>query len=153
MKVIEYSSNRAKETTEIFYQSIHAIDNTIYSESQKQAWAPLPIEYEKWAKRLELKKPYLLLINDKIAGFIELESDGYINCFYVSPDFQRIGVASTLLNYLIDSAKSLGINLLTVEASLVVKPLFEKFGFITEKMNKIRRKNTVLINYSMRKKI
>ena len=56
-------------------------------------------------------------------------------------------------NYLIDSAKRLGINLLTVEASLVVKPLFEKFGFITEKKNKIRRKNTVLINYSMRKKI
>jgi len=153
MKIIKYSSNRAKETTEIFYQSIHAIDNAIYSESQKQAWAPLPIEYEKWAKRLELKKPYLLLINDKIAGFIELESDGHINCFYVSPGFQRIGVASTLLNYLIDSAKSLGINLLTVEASLVVKPLFEKFGFITEKKNKIRRKNTVLINYSMRKKI
>lgn len=153
MKIIEYSSDHAKEVTEIFYQSVHAIDNRIYCESQKQAWAPLPIEYKKWAKRLELKRPYLLLINDKIAGFIELESDGHIDCFYVSPYFQRKGVASTLLNYLINSAKNLGLNTLYVEASLVAKPLFVKFGFLVNKENKIIRSNAVLINYSMRLEI
>lgn len=98
MQIIEYSSNRAKEIADVFYQAVHSIDSSIYSEEQKRAWAPSPIDYEKWKKRLEIKRPYLLLINDHIAGFIELELDGHIDCTYVLPNFQRKGVASTLLN-------------------------------------------------------
>lgn len=152
-KIIEYSSGWAKETTDIFYQSVHSIDSSIYSEEQKKAWAPLPIDYGKWQKRLELKKPTLLLINEQIAGFIELEPNGHIDCTYVSPYFQKIGVASTLLEYVIKLAKNSGIDHLYVEASIIAKPLFEKFGFVIENENKVIRKKVLLVNYSMRLKI
>ncbi|MDX2370626.1 MAG: GNAT family N-acetyltransferase [Colwellia sp.] len=153
MQIIEYSSNRAKEVADVFHQAVHSIDNSIYSEEQKHAWAPLPIDYGKWKKRFEQKRPYLLLINDQVAGFIELELDGHIDCTYVSPNFQRKGVASTLLKHAIASAKKLGLKQLYVEASIIAKPFFEKFGFLVENENKLIRNNNLLINYSMHMEI
>jgi len=128
MTIIEYSSNRAREVTDLFFMSVHAIDSSIYSEEQKIAWAPSPIDYLFWEKRLELKRPYLLLINNQLAGFIELESDGHIDCAYVSPIFQRKGVATRLLKHVINEAKNQKLERLYVEASIVAKPLFERFG-------------------------
>lgn len=153
MEIIEYSSNRAKEVTDLFFMAVHSIDNSIYSEEQKCVWAPSPIDYMSWRKRLELKRPYLLLINEQLAGFIELESDGHIDCAYVSPVFQRKGVATALLKYVLDKAKSLELKLLYVEASIVAKPLFEKFGFVVDKENRIVRNDIVLKNYSMHVKL
>ena len=79
MKIVEYSSNRGKEIADLFYESVHSIDSSIYSEQQKHAWAPMPIDYINWEIRLENKKPYVLLIKNEVAGFIELESDGHID--------------------------------------------------------------------------
>lgn len=150
MEFIEYSSDRAREITDLFYDSIHAIDSSIYSDEQKDAWAPAPINYSEWVKRLGEKRPYLLILNDEVAGFIELESDGHIDCAYVAPKFQRKGVATNLLNYVMAVAKNLGLKQLYVEASIVAKPLFEKAGFSVENENHVIRHNIVLINYSMR---
>ncbi len=149
MEIIEYSSNYAKDIADLFYSSVHAIDSSAYSEEQKNAWAPFPIDYVIWAKRLELKRPYLLLINEQLAGFIELESDGHIDCAYVSPKFQRNGGATYLLKYVIGRAKKLELKSLYVEASIVAKPLFEKLGFAVKKENRIIRNEIVLCNYSM----
>jgi putative acetyltransferase len=150
MEIIEYLSSKATEVTDLFYDSVHAIDSSIYSNEQQRAWARKPIDYDTWEKRLENKKPYLCMIKNEIAGFIELESDGHIDCAYVSPRFQRQGVATKLLDHVIIVAKDLGLKQLYVEASIVAKPLFEKKGFLTENENRVIRHNTVLINYSMR---
>jgi putative acetyltransferase len=150
MEIVEYSSNRAKEIADLFYESVHSIDSSIYSEDQKQAWAPVPIDYIKWEVRLENKKPFLLLIKNELAGFIELESDGHIDCAYVSPKFQREGVATNLLNYVKSVAKNLGLDQLYVEASIVAKPFFSKNGFLVENKNQVSINNMVLVNYSMR---
>ncbi|MDF9387608.1 GNAT family N-acetyltransferase [Vibrio sp. 1151_11] len=149
MEIIEYSSNYAKAVTDLFYSSVHAIDSSAYSEEQINVWAPFPIDYVAWDRRLELKRPYLLLINEQLAGFIELESDGHIDCAYVSPKFQRNGVATSLLKYVIGRAKKLELKSLYVEASIVAKPLFEKMGFVVKNENRLIRNKIVLYNYSM----
>jgi putative acetyltransferase len=95
------------------------------------------------------KKPYLLIIKSEVAGFIELESGGHIDCTYVLPKYQKFGVATLLLQHVISLAKESGLKKLYVEASIVAKPFFEKFGFVAESKNEITRNETVLINYSM----
>jgi len=150
MKIIEYSADQAKEIADVFHASVHAIDPVIYSEEQKSAWAPTPIDYAAWEKRLEQTKPYVLLVNNEIAGFIELESDGHIDCAYVLPRFQCKGVASKLLTHIMEFAKKSGLDSLYVEASIVAKPFFEKHGFFTEAVKQVNRRNTALIHYSMR---
>lgn len=149
MNIVEYSNSYSKEVTDVFYQSVHAIDNGLYSLEQKSVWAPYPIDYQKWQTRLRLKSPYVLLINERIAGFIELEDDGHIDCMYVLPKFQRRSVGSELLKYTIHKAKAQGITQLYVEASLVAKPLFERFGFVCKQKNRVRINNVVLENYTM----
>lgn len=149
MKIIEYSSTWARDITDLFYSSVHAIDSSIYSNREKEAWAPKPIDYDKWKCRLDCKKPYLLMIQGEGAGFIELDSDGHIDCTYVLPKYQNFGVATLLLQHVISLAKEAGLKKLYVEASIVAKPFFEKFGFTVEGKNEITRNETILINYSM----
>ena len=150
MDIFEYSSNRSREITNLFYESVYAIDSSIYNDEQKAAWAPEPIDYGKWEERLSNKMPYMAFIKGEIAGFIELESNGHIDCAYVSPKYQRMGVATNLLNHVMFIAKNLGLKQLYVEASIVAKPFFEKSGFIVENKNIVYRQNVDLVNYAMR---
>ena len=149
MQIIEYSPKYAKEIIDVFHQAVHAIDASIYSYKQQQAWAPLPIDYQKWTQRLEHKQPYILLINDHVAGFIELDPDGHIDCAYVLPNYQRQGVASALLHHIICLAKKAAFSRLYVEASIVAKPFFEQFGFKLIKKNEVTINGMTLVNYSM----
>lgn len=149
MEIIEYSSSWAKEIANLFYRSVHAIDSSVYSDREKNAWAPKPIDYDKWKYRLDNKKPFLLIIKGELAGFIVFELDGHIDCTYVLPKYQNIGVATLLLQHVISVAQKLKLKQLYVEASIVAKPLFEKSGFIVKSTNEVIRNNVVLINYSM----
>lgn len=73
MLVIErYTDTKSQAVTELFHSSVHAIDPTLYSEAQKEAWAPTPPEYAHWARRLTRKRPYLAVIDGRIVGFMEL---------------------------------------------------------------------------------
>lgn len=133
--------------------SVHAIDSLIYGQAQKNAWAAYPIDYGAWQNRLALTKPYLLLIDDEVAGFIELAPDGHIHCLYVSPVCQRKGVATALLHHVFCVANKLGIKQLYVEASFIAKPLFEKFGFLLQHENNVVRNTVVLVNFTMSKRL
>lgn len=149
MKIIEYSAERSNEIADLFTEAVHDIDDAIYNKEQRNAWAPLSVDYQKWKDRLAMKKPFLLLINNQVAGFIELEADGHIDCTYVHPKYQQQGVASSLLKHVINLAEKAGLKQLTVEASVVAKLFFEKFGFIIKNENKVIRSGVTLVNYSM----
>ena len=153
MEIIGYSSSRAKQVVDLFYMSVHAIDSLIYSQEQKYAWAAYPVDYGAWQSRLALTKPYLLFIDGDVAGFIELAPDGHIDCLYVSPVFQRKGVATALLNHVICVANKRGIEQLYAEVSLIAKPLFEKFGFLLQHENNVVRNTVELVNFTMSKRL
>ncbi len=133
----------------MFYQSVHAIDPSIYTPKQKEAWAPTPVSYERWFERLSTKKPFVAIIKNQVVGFIELDADGHIDCAYTHPDFQRTGVASSLYEYLLLEAEKAGIKRLYVEASLVARPFFEHRGFAIVRKNEVQRNGVSLINFSM----
>lgn len=149
MIITEYSDDRAKQVTDLFYEAVHKIDLHIYSTLQKNAWASFPIKYDQWQSRLSKTRPTLLMINNNVVGFAELNEHGHIDCFYVSPSYQRQGTGSKLLKYLITFAKRNQLTYLTVDASIVAKPFFENFQFVVEKENKVIRQGLELVNYSM----
>ena len=149
MTIVEYTPEHYKEIANLFTKAVHEIDGAIYNKKQKNAWAPQPIDYNKWEDRLARTKPFILFINNQVAAFIELDADGHIDCAYVLPEYQRQGVASRLLKHVFDVAEKTGLTALTVEASMVAKPFFEAFGFIVKNENKVFRNGAVLINYSM----
>lgn len=153
MNIQPYTEEWASDIADIFYQSVHAIDPKVYTKEQKEVWAPSPIDYQLWSERLRIKKPFIAIIDNQVAGFIELDDDGHIDCTYTHPDFQGQGVASSLYDALLKKAREKGLKRLYVEASLIAKPFFERRGFIIVKQNEIQRKGVTLINFQMEKNL
>lgn len=149
MYIKTYSADKAGEVAELFYQSVHAIAPSLYTAEQKEAWAPTPVDYAAWSERLKAKQPLLAFIENRVAGFIELDDDGHIDCTYTHPDFQGRGVASALYERLLEDARARNIKRLYVEASLIAKPFFEHRGFSVIKKNEVQRNGVLLVNFSM----
>lgn len=153
MKIQAYSADQAKDIADLFHQSVHAIDVSFYNSEQKKAWAASPIDYDGWADRLSVKKPFVAMIEGSVAGFIELDDDGHIDCVYTHPEFQGRGVASSLYEHLLTRARDKGMERLYLEASYVARPFFERRGFSVIGKNEIQRNGVVLVNYSMEKQL
>ena len=149
MDIQNYKSEHIEAITDVFYEAVHAIDSSIYSDAQKNAWAPLPRDYESWAGRLMFKRPYLAMQGEQLMGFIELDPDGYIDSMYTHPDFQRQGVGSALYEHLAGIAREKGLKRLRVEASLVAKPFFESKGFQVLEENQVERNGELITNFEM----
>lgn len=148
-----YSPAWARDIADLYYQSVHAIDSAVYTPEQKLAWAPAPIDYRAWTERLALKQPFVAIIDDRVAGFIELDADGHIDCTYTHPDCQGKGVASALYAHVLQQARETGIRRLYVEASLIARPFFERRGFSVLKQNSVQRQGVNLINFSMERHV
>ena len=149
LEIKDYSSDMASQVTDVFYESVHGIDSSIYSEAQKNAWAELPRQYESWVMRLMFKQPYVAMQGEKMVGFIELDPDGHIDCMYTLPECQRQGVGSALYEHLLAQAKQKRMKRLYVEASFVARPFFEAKGFHLVEENQVERNGEIITNFTM----
>ncbi|RDE19679.1 GNAT family N-acetyltransferase [Motiliproteus coralliicola] len=148
MKIRNFQSVDSDEIADLFHRSVYAIDDAIYTPAQKQAWAP-PTDYAKWQARLQTSQPFVAVSNGQIVGFIELREHGYIDCLYVHPDHQHRGIATALLTHLCRAAYQLGLNTLSVEASKVALPFFERHGFEIVEAQVVLRYGQRLQNFRM----
>ena len=57
----------------------------------------------------------------------------YIMNMYTAPDYRRQGIAYKTLDLLVKDAKNRGITMVSLEATDMGRPLYEKYGFV--KMN------------------
>ena len=151
MKICTYSESMTVEIADLFHSAVHHINPSIYTKEQQEAWAPTPPNYDNWSIRLGAKNPFVAIIDGNVAGFIELEKNGHIDCFYTHPKFQQKGVGTSLYNYLLVEARRNKIRRLYVEASHTAKDFFTKQGFILIKENEVLRNSVCLINYTMEK--
>jgi putative acetyltransferase len=91
-------------------------------------------------------------INGKLGGFITTDSPGHIDLLYVHPDYQRMGVASALLELLVADAGTRGITDLHTEASRTAKPFFEQAGFSLVRTQTVTRNGVTLEQFVMERK-
>lgn len=49
---------------------------------------------------------------------------------YTHPDYRKKGIATKLLDLIIDEVKSRGIRIVTLETTEMGRPLYEKYGFV-----------------------
>ncbi len=169
--VESFSEQKINEVMDLFYSSVQAIPNSIYSEQQKNAWVSTPASptiasnnasnntsnFSTWNNQLSERlkenkenKTYLALVENKVVGFTVIKT-GYIDLLYTHPDFQRQGIASRLLGFISQKAKMKNIKRLSTDASMIAKPFFEKHNFRVIKKNTIKRGKVNLINFSMEK--
>lgn len=133
----------------IFSRAVHEIASEDYSAEQCNVWSNKEPNPEHWKKRCELKRPFVALIGSRIAGFLELDTDGHIDCAYVNPDFRRQGVMSRLVRYAVATSFAMNLPRVYVEASICAKPLFEREGFDCLSDSKVEINGISLLNYQM----
>lgn len=134
---------------EIFSRAIHEIASEVYTAEQCEAWASRATGPEVWKVRCERKRPWVAVIDSKIAGFLELDPDGHIDCAYVNPDFRRRGVMTRLAAHAIDICLSKKLPRLWVDASICARPLFLGLGFEVRGENEVSIDGVSLVNYRM----
>ncbi len=54
----------------------------------------------------------------------------YIMNMYTAPEYRRLGIARRTLDLLVQEAKDRGISRITLEATAMGRPLYEKYGFV-----------------------
>jgi ribosomal protein S18 acetylase RimI-like enzyme len=134
---------------EIFSRAVHEIASEVYSREQCLAWSDIAPNHEHWKRRCELKRPFVFLKGATIAGFLELDPDGHIDCAYVHPDHRRQGVVSALARHAVETCFARGIDRVHAEASLCARPMFEKIGFKTLSGNLVNIRGVELLNFKM----
>jgi len=133
----------------IFCRAVHEIACKDYTPAQCAAWSDTKPNPEHWEKRCERNQPFVSVVDGEIAGFLELDPDGHIDCAYVNPDFQRRGIMTGLVQHAIGVATGTNLPRLYVEACLGARCLFEHLGFAILTEREVAIGEEKLVNYRM----
>jgi putative acetyltransferase len=125
-----YRPGEAAALLAVFYSAIHIIASRDYTTEQINAWAPPNLDPTRWEKKVRAINPFVAEMNGELVGYADLQSDGYIDHFYVCGLHPRRGVGSLLMNRLLQEAQILDARTLTSNVSKTAQPFFEKFGFV-----------------------
>lgn len=151
MKIRRYKPGEEIQLMEVFVSSVRENAANYYSLEQLQAWAPNSIDREEWKNKMHRINPFVILDNDKILGYADLQSSGYIDHFFVRGGYSGRGIGKQLMNFLLQKAKEKDITELSSDVSLAAQPFFKKFGFKPIISKKVEVRGVELENALMRK--
>jgi len=134
----------------VFLRSVRGVASRDYDAGQIAAWAQ--VDRDVWSYRRLDRPTWVALIDDVIAGFIDLESSGHIDMLFVDPACQRRGVASALLDTVENAAHVQRLAVLDTDASITARPFFEKHGFRVVRSQDVALRGQRLTNFRMEKR-
>tara|TARA_B100000902_G_C27071697_1_gene794357 strand:- start:315 stop:785 length:471 start_codon:yes stop_codon:yes gene_type:complete len=139
------------ELKKVYFDSIQSLDEKIYSQEQKRAWASQAWNNPNFYKSIIKGKGWLLSQQGTIIAFATRYPTDRIALFYSKGKFQRKGCGSKLLYKLEDEAKKEGLDSLSTEASLISYELFLKNQWKTIRKEKVIINNIFFERYKMTK--
>lgn len=148
MMVREYRHSDCREMAELFYQTVHTVNARDYTAEQLNAWADGKADLEKWDKSLREHYSLVVVEQDEIVGFGDIDKTGYLDRLYVHKDHQGRGIASAICDRLERAVPGS----IVTHASITARPFFEKRGYQVIKEQQVERRGISLTNYVMEKK-
>jgi putative acetyltransferase len=146
-----YRVSDCQVLADVFKRAVRETAAHDYSLAQVLAWAPDERDMIKFAARLVAKPTFVAEIEGRIAGFTDLDDRGHIDMMFVDPDFQRKGVGSALLDFVIARARDGGMSRLFSDVSITARPLFERSGFTILAAQTVEKNGESFRNYRMEK--
>lgn len=148
MLIREYQPSDCKEITELFYNTVHTVNAKDYTKEQLDVWATGQVDIEKWNQSLQEHYSIVVIENEVIAGFGDIDKSGYLDRLYVHADYQGKGIATAICNQLEQTVQGD----ITTHASITAKSFFEKRGYKVVKEQQVERQGIFLTNFCMKKK-
>lgn len=170
MNIRLFTPADVSQVAAIFQASVMQGSGEYYSFAERSAWAYIEGESRSdsyWLERLKGSTIWVAEADNMLVGFINLkigvesgvDAAAEVECLFVHPEYARSGVATLLYFALFEEVKSLGLKRLTVEASYLARPFFEKQGFRSIRRNEHKRflnaadkeegQAQILVNFSM----
>jgi putative acetyltransferase len=151
IEIRDYHASDCPALADIFTRAVRQIAKRDYSPAQIAAWAPESRDMTEFAARRGGKPTFVAEYDGKVAGFTDLDGEGHIDMFYVSPDFQRRGVGSAMLRFVTTRALTERYKRLHGEVSITARPVFERHGFKVLAYQTVETNGQSLGNYRMEK--
>ncbi|MEO1039464.1 MAG: GNAT family N-acetyltransferase [Pseudomonadota bacterium] len=144
-----YRQSDAEALSHLMHQAIHEGAAGAYDKAQRQAWSPAPWPDARFSQRIAGQHCRVGVDASGAAGFMTLTAEGRIDLAFVRPDRMGSGLAGALYEALLVTARQEGFSRLTVEASHLARPFFERRGWTLERSQTIERDGISLENHLM----
>jgi putative acetyltransferase len=151
MLIRSYADGDAGPTLDLFRRAIDVTARSHYSAEQVRAWLGDPPALDQWDGDRRRVRTYVAEHDGALAGFTDLDQQGYVDRLFVSPETGRRGVGRQLLQHVVAIAEAEGLPELTTHASLVARPVFEREGFTVVHRETVHRGDVSLDRFLMRR--
>lgn len=126
--------------------AVRAISTGLYTPEEIEAWA-VPRTPESYQQSILTKEFYVAVEDDVMVGFGVLNQESReIEAVYVSPDVLRRGVGLMILGQLEERARVLGLEVLSLNASLNAVGFYQRAGYLGQHESKYRLSSGVEIS-------
>ncbi|NYT59310.1 GNAT family N-acetyltransferase [Alcaligenaceae bacterium] len=151
MEIRRFKSGDEGALFQVFLSAVHDIASRDYTVEQIKAWAPADFPPELWASRMRELQPFVVEVDGDIAGYADIQTNGYIDHFFVSGAYPRQGVGTQLMNRIHEQAQLIGLNELTSDVSQTAQPFFSHHGFHVVEQRLLTKRGVTLQSGLMRK--
>lgn len=120
-----------------------------YTEEQRAAWVPQRRSGDAWTERLDSQTIFVVERENKIAGFMSLAENGYVDFAYIRLDYRGQGLFRLLFGEILRQASEQNEKRLWVHASLNAHRAFEAIGFRVVKQEVVSIGDETLERFEM----
>lgn len=149
MKIRKYKSSDCEEMAKLFHDTVHTINAVDYSKAHLDAWSTGTVDIDLWNNLFLEHTTYVAEYNGLIVGFGDMDHKGYLDKLYVHKDYQRRGIASSIVDALESELILRNITTFTTFASITAKMFFNKQGYNIVRENIVVKGGVGMINYEM----
>ncbi|WP_417270292.1 GNAT family N-acetyltransferase [Celeribacter sp.] len=134
----------------LFHRTVHGGTGAFYDTAQRAAWAPpRPRDPDTWRSQLTEGFAICATTGDTITGFFTMGHDGHIDFAYVALEDMGKGTATALYDACELTARALGLEIMTTEASHLAQRFFTKRGWVTDARQTVIRDGVGIDNFRM----
>lgn len=149
----QYQRTDAQATYDVFYDAVHTGAADHYTRRERAAWVNSKVMPRSWVEKLADQFTRVALSEGRIVGFMSIETSGYLDMAYVLPSVMGQGVAERLYGEIETWARDQLIPLLSVQASHLARPFFQRHGWRLIGEQSVLRNGSELTNFEMDKQL
>ena len=144
-----YTPSDASALALLIHNAIHEGASSAYSSEQLHAWSPKPKSLADIKHRLHDQICVIAEDETGIAGVMTIKGAGLLDLAFVRADRKGDGLASRLYEALLSHARPLKFTKLSVQASHLARPFFEKKGWRLIKTQTVSVNGVQMENHEM----
>ncbi len=153
MRVRPYRTEDAACLAQVFDRAVREGAAGAYDAAQRAAWASALDAPPDWSQRLSEEITLVAERGGKVAGFMTLGRDGFLDLAFVLPEAMGTGVAAALHDRVLVEAEARDLLRLTTEASHIARRFFIKQGWRELGEVQVSLGGTTLTSFSMEKRL